>query len=192
MSPRTLTRVLLGVLAGALCGLVATSAVLVLRDRSGSDGGGRPAAPAVSAVPEASPAVGRSGRPVPVRAREVLRRWDAARAEAWTAADPRALARLYAPGSVAGARDVAMLRAWTARGARVTELTTQLLRIEVVAERGHRLEVLVTDRVARARVSGAGSATLPVDRASTRRIVLVRQGARWLVASVSPEPPGRS
>ncbi|MFB9313896.1 nuclear transport factor 2 family protein [Nocardioides plantarum] len=190
MSTRTLTRVLLSVLAGGLCGVVVTCGVLVLGVADDGDGGvGDPTtvprlAPEQSATPSAHPRH---------RAREVLRRWDADRERAWRRADPAALARLYTPGSVAGARDIAMLRAWTHRGARVTELTTQVLRLQVLSDRGRRLVLVVTDRVAQVGVAGVASVGgLPRDRPSTRRIVLVRTAGRWRVASVSPQPPARS
>jgi hypothetical protein len=44
---------------------------------------------------------------------------------------------------------------------------------------------VVTDRVVGARAVGSGAPiTLPVDRPSTQRVVLVREGGRWLVAEV--------
>ena len=82
-----------------------------------------------------------------------------------------------------------MLRTWTGRGARVTELTTQVLRLQVLVDQPSRLVVVVTDRVA---VVQAASIHLPQDRPSTRRLVLVRPGDRWLVASVSPGRTARS
>ncbi|MCW2815010.1 MAG: hypothetical protein JWN84_2465 [Nocardioides sp.] len=178
MPSPVLTRVLLSVLAGALCGLVGTCAVLVARG---------PDRVAVARV-DAAPVV--VGSP----AREVLRRWDAARAQAWTSADTAGLAALYTPGSVAGRRDVAMLRAWSERGARVTALSTQLLRLQVLLEQPTRLELVVTDRVALVRAAGT---TLPHDRPSTRRIVLARgptsgPGSGWRVESVSRARPARS
>lgn len=180
MSSRVLTRVLLSVIAGALCGVVAACAVVLLDGRGGTPGGPEEV---VDPVPPAT--TGRSDPGAARRAREVLRAWDAARAEAWTATDPRGLAALYAPGSVAGRRDVAMLRAWRERGARVTRLTTQVLRLQVLAERPRRLVLVVTDRVALVRV---GEVRLPEDRASTRRVVLVGGAGRWRVASVSDRP----
>lgn len=180
MSSRVLVRVLLSVLAGALCGVVVTCAVVLTAPRE------RAELDQARAVP---PGAGRSGA-----AREVLRDWDSARTAAWAAGDDDGLARLYTPGSVAGGRDVAMLRAWTARGVRVTELDTQVLRLQVLVERERRLVLVVTDRVALVRAAGVA---LPDDRPSTRRIVLVRApagraGPGWRVASVSPEPPARS
>ena len=46
----------------------------------------------------------------PTMAREVLADWDARRADAWATGDAVALSGLYVPSSVAGRRDVAMLR----------------------------------------------------------------------------------
>jgi hypothetical protein len=180
MSSQVIPRVLLSVLAGALCGVVVTSGVLVAQgpDRVAVL---RPPRPTTDPAPVARG-----------QARAVLRAWDAARAAAWTSGDRRALAGLYTPGSVAGRRDVAMLRAWTDRGARVSEMTTQVLRLQVLDQGASRLVLVVTDRVARVRSAGL---VLPSDRPSTRRIVLVGSGdgadPPWRVASVSPARPGR-
>lgn len=181
MSSRVLTRVLLTALVGALCGVVVACVLVVAGDGGGRDLDGVERSAAT--VPAASAAT-RAGGP-----REVLRRWDAARARAWTAADDDALARLYTPASVAGRRDVAMLRSWTARGLRVTKLTTQVLRLQVLVERDRRIVLVVTDRVA---VAEAGDVRLPDDRESTRRVELRRVGAAWRVAAVSPARPARS
>lgn len=165
-------RVLLCGLAGALCGTVATLSLA-----------GTPATESPSAV-EPSPVVEPAETP-----RDVLRAWDAARAAAWTSGDPAALARLYTPGSVAGRRDVAMLRAWLDRRVVVSSLTTQVLRLQVLVDEPSRLVLVVTDRVA---VVQAAS-RLPQDRPTTRRLELVRPaGDRWRVASVSPGRPARS
>lgn len=176
MSSRVPLRVLVSVLAGALCGIVVAGAALLL---------GRPSGPTVALpVPVPVPVA----RPVAATtpAREVLRAWDAARADAWVAGDAEALGDLYVPGSVAGERDVAMLRAWSRRGARVDGLDTQVLGVEVVVERERRLVLVVTDRVA---VLATATTTLQGDRPTTRRVALVRRGdAAWQVASVSPVP----
>lgn len=178
------TVVLLTVLVGALCG-VGVACVVVLLEPSSDPSG--PAA-------VRSPAPDRPGGEAPAAdaPREVLRDWDAARERAWTSGDTVALRRLYTPGSVAGRRDVAMLEAWSARGLRLTALSTQVLRLQVVVERERRLVLVLTDRVARAEADGV---PLPADRSSTRRLVLLRAAgadAPWRVASVSPAPPARS
>ncbi|QCW51094.1 hypothetical protein FE634_13015 [Nocardioides dongxiaopingii] len=106
---------------------------------------------------------------------------------AWTTGDTAALARLYTGRSVAGRRDVAMLEAWNARGRRVTEMSTQVLALEVVASGRGRLVLEVTDRLARA---VAGGTELPADRVSTRRLVLRPGGgdAGWRVSAVLSRP----
>jgi hypothetical protein len=177
MSRTVLSRVLLSVLVGALCGVGLACAVVVLDRPDGvrlvvGQGDARPSL-------EASAAAG---------PRDVLRQWDAARARAWTTADAEALARLYTPSSRAGRRDVAMLRAWQARGVRLTGLSTHVLDLRVVVARDRLLVLEVTDRVTYA-ASAAG--TLPTDQPSTRRVELVRRDAGWVVAAVS-EPPNRS
>ena len=62
-------------------------------------------------------------------------------------------------------------------------LTTQVLALDVVARAPRRLVLDVTDRVVSgSAVGGPTPIALPADRASTRRVVLVRPGRRWLVA----------
>lgn len=175
---------LLGAVVGVVAGVAMVAGLLVSTSASA------PLALPVSSP--VAPGAALADPPAGSRAREVLRHWDAARARAWTTSDPVALARLYTPGSVAGRRDVAMLRAWRERGVRVTRLTTQVLRVRVVRAEERRLVVEVTDRVAEVRTVGLGDTTLPQDRASTRRVFFARSDGRWLVAAVSPDRPGRS
>ncbi len=129
-------------------------------------------------------------RPVPAAAPArdplaVLHAWDVRRAEAWARGDLQALRDLYAPGSVAGRRDAAMLRAWTERGLRVRGMRMQVLAADVRARSRHRLTIAVTDRLATAVAVGGGTrVSLPRDVASTRTIVLTRAAGEWRVASV--------
>ncbi|CAN5307164.1 hypothetical protein BH09ACT12_BH09ACT12_36930 [soil metagenome] len=144
-------------------------------------------APEAGAPGPSRPAPGATGATTS-RAREVLREWDSRREAAWAAADERALRALYVPHALAGRRDVALLRRWTARGARITRLEPQVLELRVVRDAGRQLVVRVTDRlgVLEARVHGDPIA-LPHDEPTTRRIEL-RRGpqvtSRWRVASV--------
>lgn len=160
------------------CGLVLTC-VAVLADRPGP--ASRPATPTASADPQAA-------RTTSDDPRDVLRQWDRQRAAAWVARDPRRLAGLYTAGSVAGRRDVQLLRRWTARSLRVTRLEPQVLALRVVRAGPGRLVLRVTDRVGvlRAELDGRPVA-LPSDQVSTRRVVLQRadDDARWRVASVT-------
>lgn len=117
----------------------------------------------------------------------VLRSWDARRAAAWARADVAGLQALYVPGSVAGRRDVAMLRAWAARGLRVRGMRMQVLAVDVVHRRSGRLVLTVTDRLARAVAVGHGvRRALPRDVPSSRTVTLVRQAETWRVAAVRP------
>ena len=133
-------------------------------------------------------------RPRPaVTAAAVLHDWDVRRARAWAAADVAGLRGLYVAGSRAGRRDVAMLRAWTGRGVRVRDLTTQLLAVHVRSRTDQRLVLDVTDRLVGAvavggAVGGAVRTRLPADAPSAREIVLVRDRGRWRVESVRPRP----
>ena len=63
-----------------------------------------------------------------------------------------------------------------------------MLGLRVAARSPGRLELVVTDRVVGAEAVGSGApVSLPVGRPSTRRVVLVREGARWVVAEVRDE-----
>lgn len=119
----------------------------------------------------------------------VLADWDLRRSAAWAAGDGDALAGLYAPGSVAGRRDVAMLTRWRARGLRVDGLRMQVLAIDVRDRSAGRWDLVVTDRLAGGVAVGDGTRTaLPRDGWSTRRVVLEQRAGRWRVASVSAAP----
>ncbi|MCM3513808.1 hypothetical protein [Nocardioides sp. P86] len=131
-----------------------------------------------------------------LRAARVVARWDRQRAAAWSRADPERLASLYVDGSAAARHDVAMLRAWTARGLRVRGMTTRLVDVEVLRVGGAaratgrpaaRLRLRVVDRLVGARAVGRGvDVRLPRDRATAREITLVRERGGWLVAEVVP------
>ena len=114
-------------LAGALAALLAGALVALGLEVTASES--PVAAPTAPTTP--APAVPSVPPPAAVAA---LTAWDDGRARAWASADPAALASLYAAGSVAGRRDVRMLRRWRARGLRVERLRTQLITVEV--ERG--------------------------------------------------------
>lgn len=115
----------------------------------------------------------------------ILAEWDGRRAAAWAEGDPGALRDLYADGSRAGAGDVRLLRRYRDRGLRVTGLRTQVLALRVVSHDDRLLRLMVTDRLVGGRVNdGDETMRLPADRASTRRIDLVRVGEEWLVDEV--------
>lgn len=119
---------------------------------------------------------------------EVLRTWDVLRAEAWARGDPRRLATLYTPLSVAGRHDRAMLRAWAARGLVVRGLRTQLLAVQVLAHTRSSWTLRVTDRLVGGLAVGPGvRRPLPRDGATTRTVRLRLVDGAWLVASVRPE-----
>jgi hypothetical protein len=150
--------------------------------------GGRSTPPEVAAAARAEqpPA---DDRPVGDRALAVLHAWDVRRAAAWARGDLAALGRLYVPGSAAGRADVAMLRAWSARGLRVRPLRMQVLSARVLARSGDRLVLDVTDRLARAVAVGpTGQVALPRDEASRRVVVMQRSAGEWRVAEVEAQP----
>ena len=168
MDPRRL----LPALTALACACVVVTLVVVLARPGDRD------APATSARPAAAPAA-----PVAPGAARVLAGWDERRAAAWAAGDVGELERLYAAGSRTGAADVRQLRHYLARGLTVEGLTTQVLALDVAQRSPGRLVLVVTDRLVGGRaVGGASPVALPADRASTRRIVLVRAGEDWLVA----------
>lgn len=116
-----------------------------------------------------------------------LRAWDAGRARAWASADLAALEGLYTDGSVAGARDVAMLRRWRDRGLRVEGMQTQVVAARVAARSADRVVVVVTDRLAGAVATGRGRRVpLPGDRLTTRAVTLHLVDRVWRVDSVVP------
>jgi hypothetical protein len=118
---------------------------------------------------------------------EILRTWDARRAQAWARGDARLLRALYTPGSVAGRRDLAMLRAWAASGLVVQQLRTQLLSVRELSHRQSARTLLVTDRLVGGVAVGAGvRRPLPQDGATTRTIRLLRRAGEWRIAWVLP------
>lgn len=122
-----------------------------------------------------------------VAAIDVLRAWDARRAEAWAAGDPQALRRLYTPGSRTGRQDRAALAAYADRGLRVTGARMQLLAVDVLRASDHRVTLRVTDRLSRAVARGPrGAVVLPRDRPSTWKVRLSRRAGEWRVAEVRP------
>jgi len=122
----------------------------------------------------------------------VVRAWDDARAEAWARGDPLRLAALYTPASVAGRRDVAMLRTWTARGLVVRGLRTQLLSVRELGRTLTIWTLLVTDRLAGGVAVGRGERRpLPRDGVSVRTVRLRLLDGRWRVAAVLPGEVGR-
>lgn len=166
MQPRRL----LPALTALACACVAATTVLVLAGSGGGSGVDSPPRPATARAAASGPA-------------GILATWDERRAAAWAEGDEVVLRRLYVDGSRTGAADVRLLRHYLSRGLTVEDLRTQVLALEVMTRSPERLVVVVTDRVVGGRaVGGASPVALPADRASTRRIVLVRSGQEWLVA----------
>ena len=150
------------------------------------------AAPAPAVPPPIEPveipAAKAPAGPPPV---EVLRAWDAQRADAWARGDMRLLSTLYTRDSVAGRRDRAMLRAWLARGLVVRGLQTQLLEVREVRRTASIWRLIVTDRLVGGQAVGAGvRRPLPHDAPTTRTVELRRVSGSWLVSAVEPLDPG--
>lgn len=173
-----LPQVLLAVLAVFACSLVVGGVVVMVE--------GPPTRPRMTAQ---GPEVPTSAPEPRGTALSVLRQWDARRAAAWAAGDTGVLRALYTPDSVAGRRDVSMLRRWVDRGLRVRGMQMQVLGSTVVEETADRLVVRITDRLTGAVAVGRGSrVVLPSDRESTRTISLRRIAGEWRVAAVSEGP----
>ncbi len=133
---------------------------------------------------ESVPATTAAVRPA-ARALDLLRAWDRRRAGAWAAGDATALRALYLPGSRTGRRDLAMLAAYERRGLRVTGMRRQVLAVRVRWRTPRALTLVVTDRLAEARVASGGTrSVLPRSRPTTRRIALRHTSAGWCVAEV--------
>ena len=168
MDPRRL----LPVLTAVACALVVATLV-VGHGRGGA--GTSPARPQAREM--AAQAPGQRGPAATLAA------WDERRSAAWAAGDADLLASLYTDGSRTGAADVRLLRRYRGRDLTVEGLTTQLLGVRAVVRSPRRLVLVVTDRVVAGRVvGGPAPVALPSDRASVRRVVLVRPDRAWLVA----------
>jgi hypothetical protein len=153
---------------------VTSLAALVLSALLTPSPAGAPPDPSVAAVPASPPP-----------ALEVLHAWDRQRARAWARADVAALRRAYVAESRSGRADVAMLRAYAARGLSVTGLSTQVLAVDVRTRMPDRLELRVTDRLVGGVVRGAGGTlALPADRPTTQVVVMRRVEGRWRVVEV--------
>jgi hypothetical protein len=162
-------RRLLPALVAVACACVVATLVATLVPRTDRSTGEAPHPRSVSEPTGSAPA-------------RILAAWDEARAAAWAAGDADALRRMYVAGSRTGAADVRLLRDYRDRGLSVAGLTTQVLAMDVVSETPSRLVLVVTDRVVGGRaVGGSTPVALPADRASTRRVVLRREGGRWRV-----------
>lgn len=116
----------------------------------------------------------------------VLRSWDLRRAAAWACAERSALARLYAPGSRTGARDVRDLARWRSRGFRVVGLRQQVAALHVRRGSERRLVLGVTERTVGGVAIGHHRRTpLPTSAWVRHRVVLRRVRGRWLVEEVT-------
>jgi hypothetical protein len=121
---------------------------------------------------------------------DVLHRWDRSRARAWSAGDALALRRLYVHGSGAGRADTRLLRRYVARGLVVRRMVMQVLAVRVLEVDALRIRVVVTDRLAGGvAVADDREVRLPGDGASSRLLVLRREGGQWRVASVVSARP---
>ncbi|NYG55641.1 hypothetical protein [Nocardioides perillae] len=182
------------VVATALLVALAVAAVVVTSRPV--EGGAAPLAVRAAgtpAAPAAAPAPRGAGRARPLSPGDLLRAWDARRGRAWAAGDLPALRALYTAGSATAAADLRMLRAWRARGLRVTGLRPEVLEVSVLHRGPGRLVLRVTDRWPRAVAAGRGTRRLlPAAPVATRRVELHRSTAggsdasRWQVVEVRP------
>jgi hypothetical protein len=123
------------------------------------------------------------------RAVRVLEEWQEARSRAYSVGGVGALRRLHAPGSEAGRRDVAVLRAWASRGLGL-DLVTETGAVSVLVARP-RLVVLRQRARVRAVAEVAGERRrLPAGGWSWRRVTLRQLDGRWVLSSATREPGG--
>jgi hypothetical protein len=110
---------------------------------------------------------------------------DVARAEALADGNMADLRAVYATGSAA-APDARLLRLYAARGLRIVGAGMIRRECRVVARSESRVELDVTERVARTwAVAPTGESTpLPRDQLSRHRVVLTGSDGRWRIASV--------
>lgn len=171
-------------LALVVVGLVGGVAAVLLVGVALRGGSSTPRPPVRAPVAVVAPEAGSVSVTRAVSSLAILRDWDRSRAAAWAEGDARALARLYVDGSEAGARDVAMLRAWRDRGLRVEGMSMQVLAVELRARTARRLVLVVTDRLVGAQAVGPGDRrALPRDDPTTRRLVFRAVNGSWLLES---------
>lgn len=112
------------------------------------------------------------------RAVGVLEQWEADRAAAYRATDPDALRALHVDGSIAGRRDVAVLRAYTQRGVRL-DLRTVTDRLIVLVATPGRVVVRRRARMDAVARRAGERRVLPRQAARWQRLELVRSGQGW-------------
>ena len=140
----------------------------------------------VARGPEVRPRRGLPSASTDLPAAAVLRTWDRRRAAAYAVGSAEGLRALYVGG--AGSSDVRLLEGYRSRGWRVVGMRMQVLALAVTSRESSRLRLRVTDRLVGAVAIRAGERVrLPRDRASTRRLTLVRgRDGVWRVAAVRP------
>ncbi|MDX6278675.1 MAG: hypothetical protein QOJ72_2803 [Nocardioidaceae bacterium] len=113
----------------------------------------------------------------------VLEDLDRDRAEAFAAGDPSMLDRVYAPGSASAQVDAAAIRAYAKRGGRVAGADLTLLSCRVRYSSRRRVDLVVLDRLAAAKLVWADgtSRTLPRDLPTKHHITLVRTSGGWRI-----------
>lgn len=114
----------------------------------------------------------RGARRATVRALAVLHGWDARRGAAWERGDLAGLARLYTARSLAGRRDVALLRRYVERDRPVDGEPPRVLRADLEDGAAGTLRLRVVEQ---------GDAQR---RPDARVVVLVRRGDDWRVDRV--------
>jgi hypothetical protein len=113
----------------------------------------------------------------------VLTDLDHARAAAFSAGDPSLLNRVYTRDSPGRDVDSSTIKAYAGRGGRITGAELTLLSFRVLHSSKRRVQVVVIDRLAAARVVWAddSSRSLPRDLPTKHVITLVRMSAGWRI-----------
>lgn len=129
--------------------------------------------------------------PVPPSAKDrwegVLRAIDRRRMRAWACGNPVMLRSVYTRTSPALARDQEMLRAYVARGLRVTGVSMTYSSVTVTRQAPDVAELIVVDRLGATVAVGAVGQhrVLPQDEPTRHRVVLRHRQGRWRIAAVS-------
>jgi hypothetical protein len=117
----------------------------------------------------------------------ILARLDRRRERAYAANDPAGLRAVYVAGSTVLRHDLAILRAYGERGARLTGVRLRLLDVALLDRSGSYARLRVVDRLDRPVAHTAqGSVRLPRDRATERLIVLRDAADGWRIEAVRP------
>lgn len=119
---------------------------------------------------------------------------DTIRSQAFAAADPRLLDRVYVTGSEAGRTDAAAITSYARRDGRVVGAQLRVLSCRVVRASAEQARLDVVDVLTPARVvwSDGSTTALPLDQPTRRTITVRRTSDGWRIGAVEQIRPARS